>query len=75
MFSKEYLVIPVSLSFVVFTFVTIQSTCSDAAPSNQNISHSNKSGRGNHSTGTFYRGKHLKVGAAKAYYLELLGEW
>ena len=59
----------------VSTFVIIQSTCSDAAPSNQNISHSNESGRGNHSTGTFYRGKHSKVGAAEAYYLELLGEW
>ena len=75
MFSKKYFVNPVSLFFVVFTFVIIQSTCSDAAPSNQNISHSNESGRGNHSTGTFYRDKHLKVGAAEAYYLELWGEW
>ena len=74
MFSKKYFVNPVSL-FVVFTFVIIQSTSSDAAPSNQNISHSNESGRGNHSTATFYRGKHSKVGAAEAYYLELWGEW
>ena len=75
MFCKKYFVDPVSLIFVVFTFVIIQSTCSDAAPSNQNISHSDESGRGNHSTGTFYRGKHSKVGAAEAYYLELWGEW
>ena len=59
----------------IFTFVIIQSMCSDAAPSNQNISHSNESGRGNHSTGTFYSGKYSKVGAAEAYYLELLSEW
>ena len=72
MFSKKYFVNPVSLFFVVFTFVIIQSTCSDAAPSNQNISHSNENGRGNHSTGTFYRGKHSKVGAAEAYYLALV---
>ena len=52
--------------FVVFTFVIIQSTCSDAEPSNQNISHSNESGRGKYSTGTFYPGKHSKVGAAEA---------
>ena len=75
MFWKKYFVNRVSLFFVVSTFVIIQKTCSDAAPSNQNISHSNGSGRGNHSTGTFYRDKHSKVGAAEAYYLELLGEW
>ena len=71
MLSKKYFVTLYLYFLSYLLFDIIQSRCSDVAPSNQNISHLNESGRDNHSTGRFYRGKDSKVGVAEAYYLEL----
>ena len=65
-----YFVNPVSLFFVVFTFVIIQSMCSGGAKLIKNILRSNQNWRGKYSIGAFQRGKHLKVDTAAGYYLE-----